>query len=523
MEPLFWFSNVLTLEDWLALRKNGFPDNLEGTAELILRGDMHRLVSVCLLLVLTPFLSCAQTATPPWASAPQETETATRAFPPQLRNDLARIRDMALADDYAYQQLEHLTDSIGPRPQGSPQADAAAYYVADELRKLGLDVHLEPVPVRHFERGTDAAELIEYPGQVEGTKQKIYVTALRGNSPTPENGITAEVVVVNSFDELKQLGKDKVAGKIVLFNVIYDHEKAAGGQSGAAYGEVVRYRGGGALAASQLGAVGSLVRSAGDGAYRLPHTGSSTDAPIPAGAVSAEDAGLIARLASRGRVRIHLTLTTKVGPEAQGYNVVADVKGSEHPEQIVIVSGHLDSWDLGTGAIDDGAGVVMAMETAEIIHKLNLHPKRTLRVIAWMNEEMGDTGALTYAKDNTSNMANHIAAIESDLGAEHPLGFHAKISDAAQKQLSPVLDALKPFGANLLQTVAQSPETDIGPLAEMGVPAFGIWQNGLRYFTYHHTPADTLDKVVPQELRENAACMAVMGYALANMSEPLER
>ena len=392
---------------------------------------MRRITSACLLLVLIPFLY-AQTPTPPWATPPREAESATRAFPPQLRSELAKIRDAALSDDYAYEQLEHLTDSIGPRPQGSPQADAAARYVAEELRKLGLDVHLEPVPVHHFERGIDAAELLEYPGQVEGTKQKIYVTALRGNSPTPDAGVTAEVIIVNSFDELKQLGRNKVAGKIVLFNVAYDHQKADAGQAGAAYGEVVRYRSAGALEASQLGAVGSLVRSAGDGAYRLPHTGSSVDAPIPAGAISAEDAELIARLASRGRVRIHLTLTTKVGPEAQEYNVVADLKGSEHPEQVVIVSGHLDSWDLGTGAIDDGAGVVVAMESAEIIHKLNLHPKRTLRVIAWMNEEMGETGALTYAKDNAIDIANHIAAIESDLGAEHPLGFHAKVSEGAK-------------------------------------------------------------------------------------------
>ena len=484
---------------------------------------MHRETSAFLLLVLIPSFSFAQAPKPSWASPPQETESATRAFPPQLRTQLVQIRDAALSDNYAYQQLEYLTDSIGPRPQGSTQADAAAHYVADQLRKLGLDVHLEPVPVHHFERGTDAAELVEYPGQVEGTKQKIYVTALRGNSPTPENGITADVVVVNSFDELQQLGKDKVAGKIVLFNAVYDHQKAAAGQAGAAYGEVVRYRGGGALLASQLGAIGSLVRSAGDGAYRLAHTGSSTDAPIPAGAVTAEDAGLMARLASRGRVRIHLTLTTKIGPETQSYNVVADLKGSEHPEQIVIVSGHLDSWDLGTGAIDDGAGVVIAMETAEIIHKLNLHPKRTLRVIAWMNEEMGATGGLTYAKDHATDAANHIAAIESDLGAEHPLGFHAKISDAAQKQLSPALNALSPLGSNLLQIVPQSPETDIESLGDKGIPLFGVWQSGLTYFTYHHTAADTLDKVVPEQLRENAACMAVMGYALAAMTEPLER
>jgi carboxypeptidase Q len=484
---------------------------------------MRRGTFTFLLVVLIPFFSHAQSPRSSKSALPEEAESAKRAFPPQLRTQLAQIRDAALSDNYAYQQLEYLTDSIGPRPQGSLQADAAAHYVADQMRKLGLDVHLEPVPVHRFERGTDAAELVEYPGGVEGTRQKIYVAALRGNSPTRQEGMTADVLVVNSFDELQQLGRDKVAGKIVLFNVIYDHQKAVAGQAGAAYGEVVSYRGSGALAASQLGAVGSLVRTAGDGAYRLPHTGSSTDAPIPAGAVSAEDAGLIARLAERGRVRIHLTLTTRVGPEAQGYNVIADLKGSEHPEQVVIVSGHLDSWDLGTGAIDDGAGVVVAMETAEILHKLNLHPTRTLRVIAWMNEEMGATGASTYAKDQDANIANHAAAIESDLGAEHPLGFHAKISDAAQKQLSPVLSALSTFGGNLLQIVAQSPETDIEPLADKGVPVFGVWQNGLTYFTYHHSAADTLDKVDPEQLRENAACMAVMGYALADMSESLER
>ncbi|HZQ18023.1 MAG TPA: M20/M25/M40 family metallo-hydrolase [Terriglobales bacterium] len=489
---------------------------------------MRKILPTFILLILCFVTGHAQTssgqaATPSWAAIPQDSESAVRAFPPQLRSQLAQLRDAALKDDYAYRELEYLTDSIGPRPQGSPQADAAAHYVADELKKLGLDVHLEAVSVHRFERGLDTAELVEYPGQVEGTKQRIYVTALRGNSPTPESGITAEVIVVNNFEELKQLNRDKVAGKIVLFNEIFDHQQAIAGQALSAYEEAVRYRTVGAVAAAQLGAVGSLVRAAGDGAYRLTHTGSALDSPIPEGAITAEDAGLIARLAARGRVRIHLTLTTKLGPEVQGYNVVADLKGSEHPEQVVIVSGHLDSWDLGTGAIDDGAGVVSAMEAAELVHKLNLHPVRTLRVIAWMNEEMGATGAQAYAKDYAAEAANHIGAIESDLGAEHPLGFHAEISESAEAQLSPVQDVLSKIRANLIQLVPESPETDVEPLAKEGVPVFGIWQNGLTYFTYHHTPADTLDKVDPQELRENAACMAVMGYALADMAEPLER
>src|SRR5713101_7021085 len=225
-----------------------------------------------LFLFSIPALSQGQKAKP-WNSLPKEAEAATRAFPPQLRNELAQIRDAALADDYAYKQLEHLTDSIGPRPQGSPQADAASQYVAGELRKLGLDVHLESVPVHRFQRGTDTAELVDYPGHVDGAKQRIFVTALLGNSPTPDAGITADVVVVRSFDELKALGKDKIAGKIVLFNFVYDHRKAVSGQAGAAYGEAVRYRAAGAGAAADLGAAASLVRSAGDGGWRLPHTG----------------------------------------------------------------------------------------------------------------------------------------------------------------------------------------------------------------------------------------------------------
>jgi carboxypeptidase Q len=475
-----------------------------------------------LFLFLIPAVCHGQRSTP-WNSLPAEPEAATRAFPPQLRGELAQIRDAALQDDYAYRQLEHLTDSIGPRPTGSPQADAAVHYVADELRKLGLEVHLESVTVPRFLRGNDSAELVEYPGQVAGTTQKIFITALYGNVPTPEGGITGEVIVAHDFGELKALGKEKVTGKIVLWDFQYDSRKAAAGRAGSAYGEAVSYRGVGAVAAAELGAAASVVRSAGDGEVRLPHTGWSADAHIPAAAVSAEDADLIARLATHGKVRIHLSLPTHVGPEVQSYNVVADLKGSEHPEQVVIVSGHLDSWDLGTGAIDDGAGVVVAMETAELIQRLHLHPRRTIRVIAWMNEEMGATGRDVYVKDHASELGNHVAAIESDLGAEHPLGFHAKISEAAQTELSPVQDVLSRFGANLLERVPVSPETDIEPLADKGVPVLGVWQNGLTYFMYHHTAADTLDKVVPEELRENAACMAVMGYALANMTEPLAK
>jgi carboxypeptidase Q len=443
--------------------------------------------------------------------------------PSQLRTELSALRDAALSDDYAYRQVAHLTDNIGPRGIGSPQAAAAVQYVAEEMRKLGLEVKLEEVKVPHWMRGVETAELVEYPGQAPGTSQKIVLTALGGNTPTQPDGLTAEVVVVNSFDELKALGREKVAGKIVLFNVVFDKKKASNGLAGEAYGEAVAYRGGGAKAAAELGAVASLVRSVGNADYRLPHTGWSAAAVIPAGAVTSEDADLVARLAAQGKVRMRLTLTSQTGPDVLSYNVVADLRGSEHPEQVVIVSGHLDSWDLGTGAIDDAAGVAVAMETAELVQRLHLRPSRTIRVIAWMDEENGGRGHDAYAKDYAAELANHVAGMESDTGASHPLGFEAKINPKGLPMLKPVQDVLQSFGANVIRLTERSPGADIAPLAKAGVPTLGILQDARTYFNYHHTAADTLDKIVPQELRENAAAMAVMGYALADLPEPLPR
>jgi Zn-dependent M28 family amino/carboxypeptidase len=391
------------------------------------------------------------------------------------------------------------------------------------LRGLGLEVHLEEVQVPRWVRGAETAELVEWPGQTPGTTQKVVLTALSGNAPTPAGGITADVVVVRTFDELKALGRQKVEGKIVLFNEIYDKRKAAGGVAFKAYEEAVVYRGDGAKAAAELGAVGALVRSVGDADYRLPHTGGSTPAGIPQAAVASEDADLMAHLAAQGRVRIHLALTSQVGAAAVGHNVIGDILGSEHPEQIVVVCGHLDSWDLGRGAIDDAAGVGVAMETAQLIQQLHLHPKRTIRVIAWMDEENLGSGQTAYTKAHSNEFANHVAGIESDAGAGHPMGFEAKIVPAALPLLRPMLNILSSFGANLLDVTEESPEADITPMAKAGVPAFGILQDGRDYFKYHHTAADTLDKIVPQELRENAAAMAVLGYTIANLPKPLPR
>jgi carboxypeptidase Q len=481
-----------------------------------------------LTLVVLPSIGTAQTQPPnppqrPFGMSTQMSQAQQENYTPQLLEELNRIKEAALSDDYAYQQVAHLTENIGPRPSGSPGAKAAVDYVAEELRKLGLQVQLEEVKVPHWLRGTETAELTEYPGQVPDTRQKIVLTALGGSTATPAEGITDDVVVVSNFDELRALGRTKIAGKIVLFNEIYDKQKAAAGLAFVAYGEAVRYRAAGPRAVAELGAAAALIRSVGNADYRLPHTGFSIPAAIPSGAVTAEDADLIAHLAQQGKVRMHLTLTPQKLPDTTGYNVIADLKGSEQPEQVVVVSGHLDSWDLGTGAIDDAAGVAVAMEAAEIVQKLHLRPKRTLRVIAWMDEESGGAGSQTYTKDHAAEFPKHVACIESDAGAAHPLGFDVKMTTSAADLLRPTLSVLQSFGATALQPSSYPPGADISGMSEAGVPALGLLQDGRTYFNYHHTAADTLDKVVPSELRENAAAMAVMGYALASMKDPLPR
>jgi Zn-dependent M28 family amino/carboxypeptidase len=488
----------------------------------------HFAFLMVLPLILTALASAQSPSQKPqpatsFMALPQSTQADQHNFPPLLLQQLSAVKAAALNDDYAFHQVAHLTENIGPRPTGSPQARVAAEYVAAELRKLGLEVRLQPVTVPHWVRGAETAALVEYPGMVPGTTQKIVLTALGSSSSTPPDGLTADVVTVNTFDELAALGHDKVAGKIVLFNEIFDKQKAAAGLAFAAYGEAVSYRAAGAKAAADLGAIAALVRSVGNADYRLPHTGFSFPAGIPAGAVTAEDADLIVHLAAQGKVRMHLTLTPQKLPDEPGYNVIADLKGSEHPEQIVVVSGHLDSWDLGTGAIDDGAGVVIAMETAEILQRLHLRPARTLRVIAWMDEETGGSGSKAYTAEYSAEFPHCVAAIESDSGAAHPLGFDVKSAPAVIDALRPVQSVLQSIGASVLQPTTYPPGADIAAMSEAGVPAFGVMQDGRTYFNYHHTAADTLDKIVPSELRENAAAMAVLAYALTNMKEPLPR
>src|SRR2546422_2997499 len=498
---------------------------LRGTRHFRLMTNRRTLVCVGFLLAATS--AFAQSGSPAEASATTPTPTATpNVFSPQTLADLKRLQQAALSSDYAYRQVAHLADNIGPRLTGSVQAAKAVEYVAGELKAIGCEVQLEKVMVPHWVRGEETAALVQFPGMAENTTQKIVLCALGASVATPPDGITAEVVVAKNFDELKALPRDKVAGKIVLFNYPFDKQMAAEGRGGEAYGEAVVYRGDGPSAAARQGAVACLIRSVGGADYRLPHTGQTKyadDAPkIPAGAVTAEDADLIVDLVRQGPVKMKLILTPQQLPDVESYNVIGDIKGSEHPEQVIIVSGHLDSWDLGTGAIDDATGVGVSMEAANLIQNLHLKPKRTIRAIAWMNEENGSAGSKQYWKDHEKEASNHFAAMETDGGAGHPLGINIKGKPEVKKMLAPVAAILQESGAGVLNFVGHCGAA-IEPLEKARVTAFSPIQDSRFYFNYHHTAADTLDKIVPKELAEDSAVVAVAAYGLANMEQPLPR
>lgn len=438
--------------------------------------------------------------------------------------ELKQLQKFVLNSGYDYKQTAYLTNNIGPRLTGSPQAERAVQYVADEMKKLGFEVKLQKLTVPHWVRGEEKGELIEFDGMAAGTTQKVVLTTLGGSVATDANGLTAEVVVVSNYDELRALGKNKVQGKIVLYNVKFDKKLAELNQAGAAYGQVTAYRGNGAIEAAKLGAVGVLVRSAGGSQNRLAHTGGMRYADgvtkIPAAAVTYEDAETIAYLAKMGKVKMKLTLTPKSYPDTTSYNVLADLKGSEKPDEIIVVGGHLDSWDLGTGALDDAVGVAMAMQTLYSIKELKLNPKRTIRLVAFMNEENGFVGANTYAAE--ADASKHFAAIEGDLGASHPIGFIFAGKPTAVPYLTPLANILNTQGAGQISQQA-SASSDISTLTAKGVPSFGPWFDTTTYFNYHHTEADTLDKVNPKELAENSAVMSVLAYGLANLEQNLPR
>jgi len=439
---------------------------------------------------------------------------------------LAQIRDAAMNSDWAYQRLTDLADKIGPRLSGSPGAAAAVTQVATAMSSIGTRVTLQAAKVPHWVRGIETGEIVRYPGQPAGITQKLVLTALGGSIATPAKGLTAQALVVHSFDELKaHAGEAK--GSVVVFDIPYDQNLADNGQAGPAYGEAGEQRFRGPAAAAKLGAAAVLVRSVGGANYRLPHTGVTQwddgGTKLPCAALSAEDAMLIDRLAVQGPVTLQLTLTPQMLPDVESHNVIADVVGRDKPDEVVIVSGHLDSWDLGTGAMDDGLGVTAAMGVAQVLRSLNLHPRRSVRVIAWMNEENGSRGSKAYFESVKDKLDTQAAAIESDFGVGRPLGITASATPESMTLLAPAAEVLRAIGAGVLERRDGEAGADVNPLQQHGVPGFAPLIDSRHYFDYHHTAADTLDKVDPDVMRRTVAVLAVLAYTLAEAPDALPR
>ena len=437
---------------------------------------------------------------------------------------MARIRDAAMSSDWAYQRLADLADVVGPRLSGSAGADAAVAQVAAALKSAGLQVRLQPVKVPHWVRGEERGELVDYAGRPQGVTQRIVLTALGGSGATPATGVTAPVLVLHSFAEIDAHAAE-VKGRIVLLSVPFDQELADNGYAGEAYGQggEPRFRGPAVLA--KLGAAATLVRSVGGARYRITHTGATVwpdgSTITPAAAVTVEDALLIERLAARGPVTMKLTLTPRTLPDADSDNVLADLPGREKPEEVVLVSGHLDSWDLGTGAMDDGMGVTASMGAVALLKSLGIVPRRTIRVVAWMNEENGTRGSAAYYDSVKDSIGTQVAAIESDFGLGKPLGIRGPIDAATGKSMAPLMETLRVIGAGVLDRREGHVGSDVAPLQTAGVAAFAPLIDGRHYFDLHHTPADTFDKIDPDAMRRQVAVLAVLAYYLAERAEPV--
>ncbi|PHV36091.1 M20/M25/M40 family metallo-hydrolase [Janthinobacterium sp. BJB304] len=450
---------------------------------------------------------------------------AFAAAPGNTPQALAQVRDTALQSDWAYARLADMTDLIGPRLSGSAGAAAAVQQVADAMRQLGATVTLQPVKVPHWVRGVETAEIVDYAGRPQGVSQRVVLTALGGSGATAAAGLTAPVIIVKSLDELKARAPE-VKGAIVLIDTPFDQEMAERGLAGVTYGQGSRARFLGPKAAADLGAAAALVRSVGGANFRIPHagaTGLDDNKRIPAAAVTVEDALLIGRLAARGPLKMHLTLTPQNLPEADSYNVIADWPGTDKAGEVVVVSGHLDSWDLATGAHDDGAGVVAAMGVVETLKKLDYRPRRTIRVIAWMNEENGGRGGQAYFEAHKQALGKQYAAIEMDSGAGRPFGILASVGPKSEKLFAPLRAALLPMGAHAFTRRDALGTGDLHRLETGGVPSFEPLVDSHSYFHYHHTPADTLDKVDPDNLKRNVALMASLAWFLANIDGEIGR
>ncbi|HEV7905162.1 MAG TPA: M28 family metallopeptidase [Pyrinomonadaceae bacterium] len=466
-----------------------------------------------LLLVLTLIYTPALTQQQPGAARPAAQKPAMPLQPrvkiDAYRERAARIIGAALTSDRAYRRLAHLTDHIGHRLSGSNNLERAIEWALAQMREDNLDnVRAEKVMVPHWVRGAESLEL------TSPVARPLSMLGLGNSVGTPSEGITAEAVVVRNFDELDALG-ERVRGKIVVYNVPY-----------TGYGRTVQYRGAGASLAARYGAVAAIVRSITPVSLETPHTGAmnyAADQPkIPAASITIEGAELLQRMHDRGEhPRLRLKMEAKFLPDAESANVIAEIKGSEKPDEIVLVSGHLDSWDVGQGAHDDGGGCIIAWETVRLLKELGLRPRRTIRAVLYTNEENGLRGGNAYLEAHRAEVAKHVLAIESDSGAYRPEGFGlaATASPQARADLEEIAKLLA--GIRATRIAENGGGADIGPLMRAGVIGASLDVDGAHYFDIHHTPADTLDKIDPQDLALCVAAMTVMAYTVADMPAAL--
>jgi carboxypeptidase Q len=448
--------------------------------------------------------------TKPEMPPPPPVQSGPVAWLDRHRATSDRLIKEATGDHFAWNRLAELTDTFGARLSGSDNLTRAIAWAVETMKKDGFEqVRTEKVMVPRWVRGSESLEIIDPP------RHAIPMLGLGGSVATPQAGIEADVLVVKSYDELNQRAA-AVKGKIVLYNVVY-----------TSYGQTNQYRTGGASAAARHGAVASLVRAIGPMGLRTPHTGNMSYAEgvtrIPAAAISAEDAERIQRLADRGqRIRVRLRMEARFDADAESANVIGEIRGRELPDEIVLVGGHFDSWDVGTGASDDGVGCIVTWEAARLMLKLGIRPRRTVRVVLFTNEENGLRGGNAYRDQYLAQAEQHVLAIESDSGVFAParLGFTG--STEAQRLMRDIGTLLAPIG---LQDIGPGGGgADIGPIAQAGkVPMLAYQGDPTRYFTIHHTPADTIDRIAPEEVSKAAAALAVVTYVVAEAEMRLPR
>ena len=432
-------------------------------------------------------------------------------LPDEIRDTARALRDQALQANASYDIVESLTTEVGPRLAGTDAEARARAWSAAKLAELGFtDVRVETFEMPTWVRGEERAQIISpFP-------QPIRLTALGNSGSTGPDGMTAEIVYFETIEALEAMEEGSLTGKIAFV----DHAMGKT-QDGSSYGYFGRARFAGPRLAAERGAEAMLLRSVGTHSHRFPHTGGTSFGdvdPIPAAAVSPPDADQIRRILERGEpIRIAMTITPEgLGPQESG-NVIADVKGSERAEEIVITGGHLDSWDLGTGAIDDGAGVAITTAAVKLILDSGLQPKRTIRLVHWGAEEVGLLGARAYARAHEDEVDIHVGGSESDFGAARVYALETgALSDDGEALVRELGAILAPLGVALNMGAGGSGGPDLSPLNAGGMPVLRLAQDGRDYFDLHHTPDDTLDKIDPEAMTQNVAAYAAFLWVLAN-------